>query len=215
MIIDLASLSPTQVYLSLIQTVIPRPIAWVLSDNGDAAGKTTAGIHGNDRYNLAPFSYFNAVSSEPPLIMLSLSPKPDTSQKDSRLNIEQRKHFVVHIAHRELAPYVNESSRTLPHGESELDRVPLSMTEFDDFSLPRISQCRVALACEHYSSQQVGAEQTLILGLVRKIYVSDDACEKDAKGRTKIRADIIDPLGRLGADEYCTMGEVITLRRPV
>lgn len=202
MIIDLASLSPNQVYFSLIQTVIPRPIAWVLSDNGDGS------------HNLAPFSYFNAVSSDPPLIMLSIGVRPDGTSKDTRENIEQRKHFVVHIAHRELLEFVNETSRTLPHGESELERISVSLTDFEGFSLPRISQCRVALACELYSSQRIGAEQTLILGRVHKLYVADEACVKDAKGRSRIRADIIDPLGRLGTDEYCTMGDVITLRRP-
>jgi flavin reductase (DIM6/NTAB) family NADH-FMN oxidoreductase RutF len=102
----------------------------------------------------------------------------------------------------------------LPQGESELGRIPVSLTEFEGFSLPRISQCRVALACELYSTQRIGAEQLLILGQVHKLYVADEACEKDARGRSRIRADVIDPIGRLGADEYCTMGDVITLRRP-
>lgn len=202
MIIDMAALSPNQVYFSLIQTVIPRPVAWVLSDNGDGS------------HNLAPFSYFNAVSSDPPLIMLSLSPRPDGTTKDTRENIENRKHFVVHIAHRELVGHVNETSRTLPHGDSELARVPLTLAGFEGFSLPRISQCRVALACELYSSQRIGNEQTLIFGQVQKIYVADEACEKDAKGRSRVLADKIDPIGRLGTDEFCTMGEIISLRRP-
>lgn len=202
MIIDLASLSPNQVYFNLIQTLIPRPIAWVLSDNGDKS------------HNLAPFSYFNAVSSDPPLIMLSLGMKPDGAIKDTRANIEERRHFVVHIAHRELLEHVNETSRTLPHGESELARIPVELTQFDGFTLPRIAQCRVAFACELYSSQRIGTDQTLILGQVQKIYVADEVCEQDAKGRCRILAKAIDPIGRLGADEYCTMGDVITLRRP-
>ena len=202
MIIDLTSLSSNQVYFSLIQTVIPRPIAWVLSDNGDGS------------HNLAPFSYFNAVASDPPLIMVSIGKKPDGSPKDTRENIERRKHFVVHIAHRELLESLNETSRSLPAGESELERVALDLVDFDGFALPRISQCRVALACELYSSQQLGKDQLMILGRVQKIHVADEACETDARGRSRIRADIIDPLGRLGADEYCAMGDVITLKRP-
>jgi flavin reductase (DIM6/NTAB) family NADH-FMN oxidoreductase RutF len=202
MIIDMASLSPNQVYFSLIQTVIPRPIAWVLSDNGDGS------------HNLAPFSYFNAVASDPPLIMLSIGSRPDGSPKDTRENIEQRKHFVVHIAHPEMLESLNETSRSLPSGQSELERISVDLTDFGGFSLPRISQCRVALACELYSSQRLGSDQLLILGQVQKIYVADEACEKDAKGRSRIRADLINPIGRLGTDEYCTMGEVISLRRP-
>jgi flavin reductase (DIM6/NTAB) family NADH-FMN oxidoreductase RutF len=56
----------------------------------------------NGGFNLAPFSYFNAVSSDPPLLMLSVGKKPDGSPKDTRVNIEQRSRFVIHIAHREL-----------------------------------------------------------------------------------------------------------------
>jgi len=202
MIIDLASLSPNQVYFSLIQTVIPRPIAWVLSDNGDGS------------HNVAPFSYFNAVASDPPLIMLSIGSRPDGSPKDTRENIEQRKHFVVHIAHPAILESLNETSRSLPRGESELERIAVDLADFDGFSLPRISQCRIALACELYSTQRLGNDQLLILGQVQKIYVADEVCEQDSKGRSRIRADLIDPIGRLGADEYCRMGDVISLKRP-
>ena len=67
MILDLSELKPAQVYFQMIQTLVPRPIAWVLSE-----------IEQN-KYNLAPFSYFNAVCSDPPLIMLSVGKKPDGS----------------------------------------------------------------------------------------------------------------------------------------
>ena len=85
MYLDLSQLSASQVYFTMTQTLIPRPIAWVLSDNG------------NDSLNLAPFSYFNAVSSDPPLIMLSVGFKPDGTHKDTAINIEQRKDFIVHL----------------------------------------------------------------------------------------------------------------------
>ena len=71
MILDLSALQPAQVYFQMIQTLVPRPIAWVLSEIE------------NDKYNLAPFSYFNAVCSDPPLIMLSVGKKPDGSFKDT------------------------------------------------------------------------------------------------------------------------------------
>ncbi|MFV2033306.1 MAG: flavin reductase family protein, partial [Gammaproteobacteria bacterium] len=98
MIVPFDTLSPAKVYFTLIQTLMPRPVAWVLSENPD------------ESYNLAPFSYFNAICSDPPLIMLSIGVKPDGGPKDSRLNIEAGKDFVVHIAHRELAPVVTQTS---------------------------------------------------------------------------------------------------------
>ena len=204
MYVDFAELSPNQIYFNMIQTLVPRPIAWVLSENA-----------GGD-YNLAPFSYFNAVCSDPPLIMLSIGRKPDGSLKDTRVNIESRDHFVVHIAHRELAKAVTESSATLDYGDSEVARLGLETVPFDGFPLPRLADCRVAYACERYEIREIGAaRQTLLLGLVKGLYVDDSVVVTDAKGRTKFDAARLDPLGRLGGGEYSTMeSEIITIPRP-
>ncbi len=203
MYVDFTTISPTQAYFSMIQTLIPRPIAWVLSEN--AAGD----------YNLAPFSYFNAVCSDPPLVMLSIGRKPDGSPKDTRVNNEQRSHFVVHIAHRDLAEAVTASSATLAYGDSEVGRLGLETVPYQGFPLPRLAACRVAFACERYEIREIGnAKQTLLLGLVRALYVDDAAVIADAKGRTKIDAAQIDPLGRLGGGEYSTMEGIIDIPRP-
>lgn len=203
MYIDLEGLSPNRIYLTMTQTVIPRPVAWVLSDSG------------NGGYNLAPYSYFNAVSSDPPLVFISIGKKPDGSYKDTRVNIEERSHFVIHIAHRGLAESMTETSRTLPHGESELERIGLSVTEFEGFPLPRLNDCRVALACELYEIQELGTTpQSLVFGTVRSIYVEDEAVGTDDKGRLKVYADRVDPIGRLGASEYVTFGEILSIPRP-
>ncbi len=203
MYIELEGLSRNQIYMTMTQSIIPRPVAWVLSDNG------------NGGYNLAPYSYFNAVCSEPPLIFISAGKKPDGSHKDTRVNIEERHHFVVHIAHRELAEPMTETSRTLPHGESELDLAQLKLTEFEGSPLPRLADCRVALACELYEIQEIGpAPQSLVFGKVRSIYLDDNVVSTDEKGRLKVHADKIDPIGRLGASEYVTFGEILSIPRP-
>ncbi len=203
MYIDLAELSSSQVYFTMTQTVIPRPIAWVLSEN--QAG----------RYNLAPFSYFNAVCSNPPLLMVSVGKKPDGTFKDTRINIEHRHDFVVHIAHLEQLESLNQSSATLPAEVSEVDRLDLSTTTFPGSRLPRLTDCRVAFACERHQIQEIGGTpQSLIFGLIKQIYIDDAAISHDAKDRLKIHADRIDPIGRLGASEYMTFGEIRRLVRP-
>jgi flavin reductase (DIM6/NTAB) family NADH-FMN oxidoreductase RutF len=203
MYFDFAELSPTRAYFTMTQTIVPRPVAWVLSEN--ASGD----------YNLAPFSYFNAVCSDPPLVMLSIGRKPDGSPKDTRVNIEQRGHFVIHIAHRELARPMTESSATLDYGDSEVARLGLKTVPFQGFTLPRLADCRIAFACERYEIREIGnAKQTLLLGLVRAAFVDDIAVTSDAKGRTRIDASRIDPLGRLGGGEYSTMEGVIDVPRP-
>lgn len=203
MYITLQDLAPPDVYATLIQVVIPRPIAWVLSDGGSAG------------YNLAPYSFFNVVSTDPPMIFISAGRKRDGSPKDTPRNIEEHGNFVVHIVHRELAEAMVETSRTLPHGQSELERLDLALAEFEGFPLPRLARCRLALACELYEIHEVGPlPQALVFGKVRSIYVEDRMWEKDARNRLKIHADRIDPIGRLGGEEYVFFGELIRIPRP-
>lgn len=203
MYIDLRTLSPNQIYFNLIQTVIPRPVAWVLSENAQA------------KLNLAPFSYFNAVCSDPPLIMISVGKKPDGAHKDTRVNIEARKDFVVHIAHREMLEAMNASSAALAAEVSEVERLGLTTTPLEGSRLPRLADCRVAFACERHQILELGpGPQSLILGRVTGIHVDDRVAHINDKGRIKVDAAALDPVGRLGAGEFALFGEVVSLARP-
>jgi flavin reductase (DIM6/NTAB) family NADH-FMN oxidoreductase RutF len=203
MLIDLQGLSPNRVYFTLIQTLIPRPVAWVLSDSGDGG------------LNLAPFSYFNAVCSDPPLLMLSIGKKADGSLKDSRRNIVERGHFVIHIAHRELLPALNASSAELPVGCSEVEVGGLETVPFGEFPLPRLADCRVAYGCKLFEVVELGPlPQAMILGRVEVVHIDDSVIEVGAQGRFKVDARRLDPISRLGGDEYGLLGEVVTLPRP-
>lgn len=203
MYIDLSAQSPSQTYFLMTQTLVPRPVAWVLSENEDAS------------LNLAPFSYFNAVCSDPPIIMVSIGKKPDGSPKDTRLNIQERKQFVIHIAHEELAPLVTESSATLPAGESEVEKLGLETVPFEGFGLPRLADCRIAYACELHEIQEIGnTQQAMILGEIKAIYLDDSVVGEDEKGRLKVAAEKLNPLGRLGGTEYVTFGEIVSVPRP-
>jgi flavin reductase (DIM6/NTAB) family NADH-FMN oxidoreductase RutF len=203
MLIDLEHLSPSQVYFTMIQTLVPRPIAWVLSENADGG------------LNLAPFSYFTAVASDPPLILISTGRKPDGSPKDTRVNVEERSDFVVMIPHREVLEPMNASSMTLPAGESEVTKLGLATTPLPGSRLPRLTDCRVAYACQRFQVLELGhGPQALLFGRVGSVYVDDALVEVDAKGRQKIHAERLDPVCRLGAGEYALLGELRRLARP-
>ena len=203
MYIDLSKEKPENIYYQMGQTLVPRPIAWVLSENK------------NETYNLAPFSYFNAISSNPPLIMLSIGKKPDGANKDTRVNIETRNDFVVHIAHRELLKSLNQSSETLAAEVSELEKLDIETDSFDGSRLPRIKQCRVAYACERYQIHEIGnTPQTIIYGKVNAIYIDDAITSINEKGRLKVHAEKLDPIARLGANEYMEFGNIVRLVRP-
>jgi flavin reductase (DIM6/NTAB) family NADH-FMN oxidoreductase RutF len=202
--IKLDELSTPLTYFTMTQTVLPRPIAWIMSENDDAS------------FNLAPFSYFNAVCSDPPLVMVSIGLQDDGSEKDSLRNIRQRSQFVIHIASCDQLTELNQSSATLPPGESEVLANQLSTTPVEGFHMPRLSDCKIALMCERYQIQTIGNNnQSLLFGEIREIYVEDSCVEINHQGRLKILADRVQPLARLGASQYASFGEVLLAERPV
>jgi flavin reductase (DIM6/NTAB) family NADH-FMN oxidoreductase RutF len=201
--IDMKTLSPSEVYFSIIQTLVPRPIAWVLSENA------------NGRYNLAPFSYFTAVSSNPPLLLISVGKKPDGSDKDTHVNIRDRQHFVIHIPSGDQLEAMNLSSATLPAEQSEVDDLNLDTVSFEGFTLPRLKASKIAFGCECYEIHTIGdTPQAMILGRVTQIYINDEILAFDSKNRYKVDTGKLNPVARLGANEYLLGGEVISLKRP-
>lgn len=203
MILQVDDLSPANTYFQMTQTILPRPIAWVLSENETGS------------YNLAPFSYFNAICSDPAIIMLSIGKKPDHSDKDTRCNIIERKKFTVHIASSDVLHALNQSSATLEKNQSEIDALDISLIDFESSPLPRISQCKVAYACELYEVHEIGSTpQAVIYGKVNTIYIEDEAITVSDAGRIKVHAEKLNPISRLGANEYMDAGEIIHLSRP-
>lgn len=201
--IDFAGLPSSEIYQCMTQTLIPRPVAWVLSEN--AAGD----------YNLAPYSYFTIVSGTPPLVMISVNAKSDGAYKDTRVNIEARGHFVINLAHQQLAKAMNETARGRPYGDSEVSRGALSTTPFSGFVLPRLTQCRVAYACRLYELKEIGPHrQGLIFGEVERVHIADGAIVGNTDGRLKVDASRLDPIARLGGEEYSSLGEIMTIPRP-
>lgn len=202
MLIDCSKNTPDHNYFTLIQTVIPRPIAWVLSDNG------------NGSYNLAPFSFFNAVASNPPLIMLSIGWKDENTRKDTLVNISERKDFVVHIPSVEHIKDVAASSATLAHGVSEVEQLHLALEPVPGQRLPKLKGPKAAFFCERYSIQELGPEQQgLILGKVNHIWLADGIASLD-NGRLTVDPKALDPLARLGGPHYASLGEILTMKRP-
>ena len=203
MLLELENMEKSDVYSALTQVIVPRPVAWVLSEDNEGA------------LNLAPFSYFSAVSSDPPLIMLSIGSKPDGSPKDTYANIMDTQKFVIHIAGSDMATKVTQSSKTLPRGESEIGFCDLETTFEEGFSLPRVVGPKIALSCSLYQQQDIGnAPQHLVFGQIEKIWLDDAVVEKDQQGRTVVNAAAVEPLSRLGGSDYQLFGEVLTVPRP-
>lgn len=211
MILYTKDMQGQQIYHTTTQTLLPRPIAWVLTQ------------HQQGHFNLAPFSYFTAVSSEPPLIVFSVGDKAPGEGKDTKVNIANHPYFTVHIPSFRHAEAVTESSRVLPAEESELAHLALDTVPFDGFSLPRLADCAVAYGCKLHDIQQVkGASQSLVFGHVEAIYIDDKVAElqnlrkPDGSETQRLRVDAmqIDPLARLGGSDYGRLGSTLTVPRP-
>ena len=210
-IADFRRLSVMERYLLMTQAVIPRPVAWMLTEN---EGESGSGVGGRRSFNLAPFSYFNALSSDPPLVGVSVTEKPEGGEKDTLLNVRRTGMFAAHIAPMGMLEELNASSAGLPYGESELERLGLKTELFGDFGLPRVAGCPAVFGCDLHQEVRLGPTQVLILGEVRLLYAAEEVLEKDAKGRTTISAEKMNPVARLGAGNYAGLGKFAVLKRP-
>lgn len=202
MIIDYEPSQSEAFYHVMIQAIVPRPIAWVLSRNP------------NGSFNVAPFSFFSGVASEPPIIMLSVGWKDDVTRKDTWVNIDERKDFVVHIPSAEMGENVVATSAALPFNESELDQAKLLTVPVEGMSLPRLAGPKVAMFCEKHKIIEVGEEkQGMILGEIKKIWL-DENVTATQKDRLLIDPKKLNPLSRLGGKDYSTLGPIFPINRP-
>lgn len=199
MIIKTEELSLNSIYHTLTQSIVPRPVAWVLSENDDHS------------HNLAPFSYFNAVASEPPLISISITNK-GSGYKDTFDNILDRGHFVVHIADVDLVELMNSTSAPLAKNHSELEEFGIEVIEVEGWPLPRIVQSKIAMLCSTYQIVPLGNVH-MIVGEIKQIFIDENIITPH-ESRLIIDPKLLNPVSRLGGTLYATLGQIIDLPRP-
>lgn len=200
--INFADYSENDIYFLMTQSIIPRPIAWILTENT------------NGSMNLAPFSYFTAVSSAPPLVLFSVGSKNAGQQKDTTVNFLREKRCVIHIAHEQQLVALNQSAANLPYGESEVEANQLAWQAWPEAGMPRLKDAPLAMACDLYRHDVIGdGEQNIFYAEVKHLYVAD-ACIRQEKQRLIIDSQAVAPLARLGAGEYAALGVRHSLKRP-
>jgi flavin reductase (DIM6/NTAB) family NADH-FMN oxidoreductase RutF len=185
-----------EIYRLMIGAIVPRPIAWI----------STISAHGIT--NLAPFSYFNAVSSSPPALSVSIANKPDGSKKDTLRNIEITGEFVVQIPSLEHASSVNLTAADYDSDTSEIEAAGLHTLPSDLIRPPRIADTKIQLECRLLHALPVGTT-TLVVGEIVKFHFADDVRAPDGT----IRLEALDPLSRLGGLEYGKTRETFELPR--
>lgn len=201
--------TPGDFYHLMTQAIIPRPIAWVLTHDHTA----TAGAGG---YNLAPFSFFNGVSANPAMVMVSMVPKHTGGAKDTLTNLRQNGKATIHIPPQGMADAMVDSSVELPYGQSELRRAENYTLEAGPLGfLPRIAGPKVAFFTS--LEKEVTFENSasvVVFCRIEHIYIADDALGHDSKGRMVINPQVVDPVARLGGNWYAGLGALAQRHRP-
>jgi len=182
---DPALQSTADNYKLLTNLVVPRPIAWVTS-------QSQTGV-----VNLAPFSFFNAVGSNPLYVVVSIGKRDNGELKDTEKNIQSSGEFVVNMVTEELFDAMNISAADFPPDHSELDATNLDTAPSVHVKTPRIAKAQVSLECKLFSSQSLG-DNTLIIGEVVMFHVADHLMGP------RLHVSNFAPLGRLGSPSvYC------------
>lgn len=192
-------------YSLLIQTFVPRPIAWVLTENE------------NGSHNLAPFSYAGCVDHNPPTLLFSCGMRREARdlKKDTWANLERTGKCVVHIPSVANMEAVNNSAAGLAIGESEVSTYNIPLADFDGFTLPRVADAPVAYGCKLKDVVELGqVPMGLLLVEVEQFYMANHIIESIDGENVHIDEKAIDPLVRLGKTKYGTLGELHDIGTP-
>ncbi len=182
-----AELSPPERYKLLGGLVVPRPIALVTTRDRDG------------RANAAPFSFFNVVAEEPPLVVLGLGVHARGGAKDTTNNIRDGGEFVVNLVDEPLAAAMNLCAIDLPPEVSEIDLAGLELLPSEAVAPGRIAAAPVSMECRRYVTLQPGAERYIVLGEVLVLHVKDGIVDPV---RLRIDRDAYAPIGRLFGGGY-------------
>jgi flavin reductase (DIM6/NTAB) family NADH-FMN oxidoreductase RutF len=196
--LELAQLPPLERYKLLIGLVIPRPIAWIstFSENGVA--------------NCAPFSFFNVISEEPPLCIISFNWRSDREIKHTLKNIRRTKEFVVNLADEGTANAMHLSGTEIPESESEFTKFGLTPVPAKLVKHPRIGEAAASFECRLERRINFGPEREMVVGEILLVHARDGIIDPVTK---RISEELYRPVGRLFAERYCSTRERFNLPR--
>jgi flavin reductase (DIM6/NTAB) family NADH-FMN oxidoreductase RutF len=201
MLLDFTKLPTRVVYGWMTSVIAPRPIAWVSTISADG------------RTNLAPFSFFQGVTSNPPTLMFVPVNNRDGQPKDTVRNLRQVPEFVVNVVPYALAEPMNASAATLPYGESEFEKFNIATTPSTKVRPPRVAAAPVAFECALHQIVDIGEGPLaahVVFGRIHLVHVSDAVLGPDGR----IDPAKLDLIGRMSGDWYCRTTERFTLKRP-
>lgn len=200
--IDPQSLPWQSMYKLMIGSIVPRPIGWIST------------VDENGRPNLAPYSFFNAVCSNPPTVLFCPARRPDGSIKDSFLNVQTTGEFVVNIVTEATAQAMNLTSAELPYPESEFEYAGLTPVPSVHVRPPRVAESPVNFECrvqQIININDAPGGGSIVIGRVVYIHIADEIL----LAPDKVDPALLQAVGRMGGPTYITTRERFDMLRPV
>jgi len=196
---DLTGPLAEEAYTILAGLVVPRPIALVTT------------VDGEGRVNAAPFSFFNVMGCDPPVVVLAPGDRAPGVPKDTARNIRLTGEFVVHMVDEPLAAAMNACAASLPPGQSEIAAAELETVASRVVRPPRLVAAPAALECREWSTLEFGGNR-LIIGRVLHVHVRDGLMDVETLA---MHPGKYQPIGRMQSPAwYCRTDDMFAMRRP-
>ena len=197
--LDLETQFADRAYQILASLVTPRPIAFV----------TTMSLDG--KINAAPFSFFNLLGADPPILAIAPGDRDDGTPKDTARNISLTHEFVVNLVDEPIAEAMNKCAASLPYGVNELEQAGLHACASSLVKPPRIAESPVSLECKEWGTLHIG-DNRMVIGLIKRVHLRDELFDAEKK---RVRTDKLFLIGRMASPHwYCRTRDRFEMIRP-
>ncbi|MBB3914151.1 flavin reductase family protein [Rhizobium fabae] len=196
---DFEQLTGRERYKLMIGTIIPRPIALV----------TTVDEHG--RINAAPFSFFNCLSADPPILAIGVENNADMSFKDTGHNIRMTEVFTVNIVSFAIAEAMHVCGAKYPRGVDELKEAGLTAMPGEKVASPWIAEAPAAFECRRHVTLELGRSRQIIMGEIVYAHYRDGVVDPE---RLHVDPAAVDAIARLGGDTCATIRDRFEMLTP-
>lgn len=186
--LDIENQFADRAYAILASLVTPRPIAFV----------TTMSPEG--KINAAPFSFFNLVGADPPILAFAPGDRDDGTPKDTARNIRLTHEFVVNLVDESIAEAMNKCAASLPYGENELVHAGLTALQSSLIKPPRIAEAPASLECKEWGTLHIG-DNRVVIGLIKRVHLRDELFDLEKK---RVRAEKLQVIGRMASPHWYT-----------
>lgn len=194
----IAAKSPGERYKLMTGIIVPRPIALITT------------LNPNGTVNIAPFSYYNAMMSDPPLVVLGIGNRDRTTPKDTAANLRRTGECVIHTVTEEIADKMNLCAIDFPASESELNAADFTTAPAIKVKPPLLVESPIKLECREHQTIEMGAGRIILVEILH-VHIRDDLYDAD-KGY--VQSDQIQAIGRMhGAGAYTRTRDLFTLQR--